>query len=108
MSKVLLKSYVTYAKGNGRELRDYVVLDINDEKTLKSYYDNTIGDDVCGDFDSLLNGEKVTWAIYGDWDDPTGGEMFLVSYKQEAQSILNEFNYQMKELNKAFGIKSKY
>ena len=75
------------------------------EKTLKSYYDNTIGDDVCGDFDSLLNGETISWAIYGDWDDPTGGEMFLVTYEQELESISDGFNRQMNELNKAFGIK---
>lgn len=104
-NKVLLKSYVTYAKGSGGELRDYVVLDKNDIETLKSYYDDIVGDDVWGDFDSFLKGETITWATYGDWDEPTGGEMFLVTYEQELDSISNGFSRQIKELNKAFGVK---
>ena len=99
-NKVLLKSYVTYSKGNGGELRDYIALDKNDTETLKSYYD-----DIYGDFDSFLKGETITLATYGDWDEPTGGEMFLVAYEQALEIISDEFNHQMDELNKAFGIK---
>lgn len=105
INKVLIKTYVTYGKGRGRELLYYDVFDKNDTEKIKNYYDQVVGEDVYGDFDSLLKGETVRWKYYGDWDDPTGGEMCLVSYEQEAKSILDGFNAQMKELNRAFGIK---
>lgn len=91
---MLLKSYVTYASSRGRELQEYMILDRDDEKSLKSYYDMMVGDDVYGDFESFLNGNIIHWKNnYGDCDTPIGGEMFLVTYEQDTKSVVDGFNY---------------
>ena len=104
-NKVLLKSYRTYAKSAGEELWTYTVLDRDDIETLRSYYDDEIGEDVEGDFESFLNGETIYWSICDDWDSPTGGYMYLVSYAEELETITNEYNRQLANLDKEFGIK---
>ena len=104
-NKVLLKAYDTYGKLTGDELVEYVVLDRDDEDTLRDYYDDLIGEDVEGDFESFLNGETIYWSIYDEWDSPTGGYMYIVSYAEELETITNEYNRQLTNLNKKFGIK---
>ena len=104
-NKVLLKSYRTYAKSTGEELWTYTVIDRDDTETLRSYYDDEVGEDVEGDFESFLNGETIYWSIYDEWDSPTGGYMYLTTAEEETERLLKEFQAEISRLNKAFNIK---
>ncbi len=101
-NKVLLKSYRTYAKSAGEELWTYTVIDRDDIETLRSYYDDEVGEDVVGDFESFLNGETISWSVYDEWDSPTGGYMYLTTEEEETERLLKEFQWKIARLNKVF------
>ena len=107
MAKVLVEIYFTYGKQDGEELHEsYVTEDSasmrNDlydywaEYAAYVEYDKDVFVD--GDINELFIGKDG-----GDWDDPTGCAIVIMTYEQKKDAIERQYKQELAQLNDKFG-----
>lgn len=106
MTKVLVEVYFTYGKQDGRELHESYVT--NDTAGLREeLYDYWTGWStyVLSNADAFKNGETNELLVDvsgGDWDDPTGREIYITSYATKREEIERQYKRDLEILNKQF------
>lgn len=90
--KLLVSEYVTYAKGDGEELRDRYTIE-NTSEARKELLDDIYYDDAYDSEKDFINGEIDSFqynSYGGDWDDPTGG-FITVETKEQVIKRIEDF-----------------
>ena len=108
MSKVYYKVINTYGKFSGEEIASTGVIEDtkeNREDLLAewAWIDSYFFDEK----DSFINGsiDSITVSLDGgDYDEPTGRKIFIITYETKKEEIERRYKNDMKELNALFGI----
>lgn len=106
MAKKLFEIYVTYAKDSGEELHSSWVAEDTPEERLKALEDECgWADEWDEDPADFEEGEISTigFSTYGDWDDPTGGYLRVVSYDDKMRELQAEYLSHSRAVKKLFG-----
>ena len=106
MSKVLVKIYNSYGKWSGKELLESFV-DVDSPELRASLVDDYFWskDDVFESIDNFVKG--VSSSIYGgsdggDWDEPTGREIVILTKEEQSQIIVDTYQSDLAELEHMF------
>ena len=104
--KVLVEIYCTYGKHDGDTLIESFVID--DTKAERELLINDYeGDYACNSEEDFINGKinNIAYDLYGgDWDDPTGREIVIISYESKYAELEQKFKKDIENLNKKFNI----
>lgn len=106
MVKKLFEVYVTYGKNSGEELRESWIAEDTPEERLKAL-ENECGwadewfDDPVDFEDGKI--DTISFSTYGDWDDPTGGYLQVISYEEKREELADEYDREVRRLKKLFG-----
>ena len=106
MSKVLVKIYNSYGKWSGKELQESFV-DVDSPELRASLVDEWFWskDDVFESIDNFV--KDVSSSIYGDlvggdWDEPTGREIVILTKEEQSQIIFDTYQSDLAELEHMF------
>lgn len=105
MTKKLFEIYVTYGKGSGEELDKSWVAEDTPEERLKALEDGCVwADEWDEDPADFEEGQISTigFSSYGDWDDPTGGYLRVVSYNDKMGELQSEYLSHSRAVKKLF------
>lgn len=104
VSKVLVREYVSFGKGDGEELRDqYLINDTPEER--KNIIDNTYYDYTHVSAEDFIEGKSDVFdyeSFGGDWDDPTGGYIILQSKEDVINTVTGVYNRELYEIERLF------
>lgn len=104
--KALVEIYYTYGKHDGDTLSESFVIDdtkVERESLINDYE----GDYAYGNEEDFINGKinNIAYDLYGgDWDDPTGREIVISSYKSKYAELEQTFKQDIEDLKKKFNI----
>lgn len=104
--KALVEIYYTYGNHDGSALGESFVIEdmqAKREALIKDYK----GDYAHDDENDFINGkiDNIAYDVYGgDWDDPTGREIVIISYESKYAELEHKFQKGIELLNKQFNI----
>lgn len=110
MSKIYYEVINTYGKSSGEEVASSgVIKDTKDNRAELisewSWSDSYFFQDK----DDFINGNRdsVSFSLDGgDWDEPTGRDIFLTTYEARKAEIEQRYQNDLKSLDALFGVKS--
>lgn len=87
--KLLVSEYVSFGKGDGQELRDRYVIN-NTPEERQEIIDNIYYNETYDSEEEFVNGKSDMFQYDrygGDWDEPTGGFIFVETKEQAIKRI---------------------
>lgn len=109
MSKVLVEIYNEYGKQDGDSLISSCVTEDTKEMRKELMEEWSWSDsDFYDNIDDFINGKEnnISFGLSGgDWDDPTGREIVIITYEDKREQIEREYKEAIEQLNTQFKIK---
>lgn len=107
MTKVLYEVFVTFAKGDGEELRESFVAEDSVEERL-NILEEWSGMDFDGTDVEAFISKASNWLSFDcddpDWRSPTGGYIKVSTYERKFKEIVTEYVNSQRKLHEQFGI----
>lgn len=107
MTKVLYEVFVTFAKGDGEELREAFVAEdsVEERQNILEEWSGMDFDET--DVEAFIS-KASNWLGFAcddpDWRSPTGGYIKVSTYEQKFEEIVTEYVNSQQLLVKQFGI----